>query len=82
MSIGIQSRVAKKNEDDPLEQHSARLHRSQVAFIKKLHAHRVFPGNESDVLRHLLQRAIDDLIDRDFVSKRLRTADGLGEEKR
>jgi hypothetical protein len=81
MSIGIQSGVAKKNEDDPLQGHSTRLHGSQVAFIKKLRALKIFPGNESDVTRHLLQRAIDDLIETDFIKKRLEAAALLGEKK-
>lgn len=66
--------MAKKNDGDPLERHNARLHRSQVAFIKKLHAHQIFPGNESDILRHLLQRAIDDLTASQHVKNKIEEA--------
>lgn len=65
--------MAKRNKSDPLIGKGFRLPRSQIEFVKLLMAHQVFPGNESDVVRHLIERAIQDLKDREYVKKHMET---------
>jgi hypothetical protein len=75
MSIGIQRRRLRRvaEETDKLIQRSYRLPESQVEMIEALAAKKVLGGNKSDVLRTLLDRAIKELIETEYVRKKADT---------
>lgn len=74
--------MAKRNEGDPLQGKSFRLHKSQIEFVQALTERGIFPGNESDVFRHLLQRAIDDLTATEYVQKKIAEKEALKPSKK
>jgi Arc/MetJ-type ribon-helix-helix transcriptional regulator len=63
---------------DTLVPKNCRLTRAQVDFIRALEGSGIFGDTESDVMRALLDRAIKELVETEYVKKHRETLTLLG----
>ena len=66
---------------DTLVPQNCRLTRAQVEFIEGLEALGVFGDTKSDVMRTLLDRAMKELVETEYVKKHLATMELLPKRK-
>jgi hypothetical protein len=75
MSIGIHLTYTcfVASDRETLVPRSYRLPASQAQIIESLRRHKIFGSNRSGIVRTLLDRAIKELVETDYVKKHLET---------